>query len=225
MLPWILLARARVPGDNGELLLQQRGDEYSIRVDGYELMNTRVHGSEDALAEIACGQLQNSASAHILIGGLGMGFTLAAVLKALGPKGRATVAELVPEVVEWNRGPMGSASGHPLEDPRTIVKTMDVAEVIRQNRNTYDAILLDVDNGPSSLVAKENNRLYTVKGLQAAHTALRTDGILAIWSSAGDPPFTRRLSQCGFQPKLHKVGSTARTRGPRYYIWIAKRIG
>lgn len=224
MLPWKLLAKARVPGDNGELILQQRGDEYSIRVDGYELMNTRVHGSEDALAEIACGALKDRHRAHVLIGGLGMGFTLAAVLKSIGPKGQATVAELVPEVVEWNRGSMGSASGHPLADPRTIVKTADVADVIRQNRNAFDAILLDVDNGPTSLVAKGNNRLYSVNGLRAAHAALREGGILAIWSSADDPAFTRRLNQHGFEAKIQKIGSSGRSRGPRYWVWVARRV-
>lgn len=225
MLPWTLIAKAFVPGDDGELILQRRGDEYSIRVDGYELMNTRVHGSEDALAEIACGQLEDASHAHVLIGGLGMGFTLAAVLKAIGAAGRATVAELVPEVVEWNRGPMGAASGHPLTDPRTIVKTTDVADVIRRNRNAFDAILLDVDNGPTSLVAKGNNRLYTASGLRAAHTALRPSGILAIWSSADDPSFTRRLNQSGFEAEIHKVGSAGRSRGPRYYVWVGRRVG
>jgi spermidine synthase len=222
MLRWIQLAKARVPGEDGELLLQQRGEEYSIRVDGYELMNTRVHGSEDALAELACSRLKEPDRAHVLVGGLGMGFTLAAVLKAIGPKSKATVAELVPEVVEWNRGPMGAASGDPLSDPRTIVKTMDVAEVIRASSSTFDAILLDVDNGPASLVAKKNDRLYTRAGLRAAHAALRPDGVLAIWSSADDPAFTRRLQQNGFEPEIHRVGSH-RGRGPRYYVWIAKR--
>lgn len=225
MLPWIAIAKARVPGDNGELLLQRRGDEYSIRVDGYELMNTRVHGSEDALAEIACTQLRDAAHAHVLIGGLGMGFTLAAVLTAIGPAGKATVAELVPEVVEWNRGPMGTASGSPLADKRTTVVTKDVAEVIRQNRDAFDAILLDVDNGPTSLVAKGNDRLYTVAGLRAAHAALRPGGILAIWSSADDAVFTRRLNQQGFDAEVRKVGSSGRSRGPRYWIWIARRVG
>ena len=225
MLPWVQIAKARVPGDNGELLLQRRGDEYSIRVDGYELMNTRVHGSEDALAEIACAQLKDASAAHVLIGGLGMGFTLAAVLKSIGPKGKATVAELVPEVVDWNRGPMGDASGRPLDDARTIVKTMDVAEVIRQGKATWDAILLDVDNGPTSLVAKGNDRLYTPRGLAAAHDALRPGGILAIWSSADDPAFTRRLNQNGFDAEIHKIGSSGKTRGPRYWVWIARRVG
>lgn len=221
MLPWKLIAKARVPGDNGELILQQRGDEYSIRVDGYELMNTRVHGSEDALAEIACSKLKDASRAQVLIGGLGMGFTLAAVLKAIGPKGTATVAELVPEVVEWNRGPMGAASGQPLSDARTVVKVMDVADVIRQSKGAFDAILLDVDNGPTSLVAKGNDRLYTVAGLRAAHAALRPNGVLAVWSSADDAAFTKRLNQNGFTAQIEKVGSSGKSRGPRYWVWTA----
>jgi spermidine synthase len=224
MLPWIFLAKARVPGDNGELVLQQRGDEYSIRVDGYELMNTRVHGSEDALAEIACARLADATRARVLVGGLGVGFTLAAVLRSIGSEGRATVAELVPEVVVWNRGPLGVASGQPLSDPRTIVKVDDVAAVIREAKNEYDAILLDVDNGPTSLVAKGNDRLYTIAGLRAAHQALRPKGILAIWSSADDPAFTRRLNQNGFKAEIQKIGSTGKSRGPRYWVWIAQRV-
>lgn len=224
MLPWIQLSKARVPGEgNGELLLQQRGDEYSIRVDGYELMNTRVHGSEDALAEIACAYLSDASRAHVLIGGLGMGFTLGAVLKSIGPMGKATVAELVPEVVEWNRGPMGDAAGRPLDDPRTVVRVGDVADVILASAAAFDAILLDVDNGPTSLVARGNDRLYTIKGLHAARKALRPGGVLAIWSSSEEPAFTRRLNQNGFSADVQKVGSTGRTRGPRYWVWIARR--
>lgn len=224
MLPWIRLAAARVPGDNGELTLQRRGDEFSIRVDGYELMNTRVHGSEDALAELACSRLKELQRAHILIGGLGVGFTLAAVLRSIGPRAKATVAELVPEVVDWNRGELGAAAGHPLRDPRAIVVTGDVARVIRKSRDTFDAIVLDVDNGPTSLVARGNNRLYTVDGLRAAHEALRAEGILAIWSSADDPAFTKRLNQNGFAAAIHKIGSSGRNRGPRYWVWVAKRV-
>jgi spermidine synthase len=223
MLPWKLLAKARVPGDNGELVLQQRGDEFSIRVDGYELMNTRVHGSEDALAEVACAKLKDTRSAHVLVGGLGVGFTLAAALRQVGPTGRVTVAELVPEVVEWNRGPMGAASGNPLADPRTVVRVEDVASVIRGAKNEFDAILLDVDNGPTSLVAKGNDRLYTVAGLRAAHAALKPNGVLAIWSSADDPAFTKRLNQNGFVAEIEKIGSSGRTRGPRYWVWTAVR--
>jgi spermidine synthase len=183
-----------------------------------------VHGSEDALAEIACAELKDPARAHVLIGGLGMGFTLAAVLRSIGAKGTATVAELVPEVVEWNRGPMGRPSGEPLSDPRTIVRTIDVADAIRESRGAFDAILLDVDNGPNSLVAKGNDRLYTNAGLRAAHAALRESGILAIWASADDPAFTRRLNQNGFEARIEKIGSSGRTRGPRYFVWIAKRV-
>lgn len=224
MLPWRVLAKARVPGDNGELVLQQRGKEYSIRVDGYELMNTRVHGSEDALAELALAKVKDRARAHVLVGGLGVGFTLAAALRQVGPQGRVTVAELVPEVVEWNRGPVGAAAGQPLSDPRTIVRVEDVAKVIRAAKNEFDAILLDVDNGPTSLVAKGNDRLYTVAGLGAAHAALKPEGVLAIWSSADDPAFTKRLNQNGFSAVIEKIGSSGKTRGPRYWVWTAVRV-
>jgi spermidine synthase len=223
MIPWILLASAKVPGDDGELRLYQRGTEYSIRVGQYELMNNRVHASEDALASVACEGLTNRNSARILIGGLGMGFTLAAVLKELGPKSEVIVAELVPAVVEWNRGELGAVSGHPLRDARVVVRESDVAKVLREDVDTYDAILLDVDNGPAGLTSKANNWLYGPTGLRAAHASLRRGGLLAVWSSGDNPVFTKRLAQTGFEARQVKVRGRGKAGGSRFLIWLAKR--
>jgi spermidine synthase len=222
MLPWSLLGSAHVPG-GGEIRLHRRGDEFSIRVGGYELMNSRVHGSEDALASLACARLRQGPAPRVLIGGLGMGFTLAGVLRALGREARVVVAELVPEVVEWNRGPLAHLAGQPLADARVSVRVGDVGMVIAESRGAFDAILLDVDNGPAGLTSESNNRLYTPGGLRAAHNALRPEGLLAVWSAGADPAFTRRLQQAGFRVEEVPVRGRDARRGPRFLIWIASR--
>ncbi len=217
MLPWSLLDTATVPG-NGEIRLHQRGGEFSIRVDNYELMNSREHGSEDALAELVGKRV--APNARVLIGGLGMGYTLAAMLRVAGPKAEVVVAELVPAVVAWHRGPLAHVSGGALDDPRTIVREADVARVIGEG--TWDAILLDVDNGPRALTTKTNDRLYSVNGLRATWAALRPRGVLAIWSSGPDAAFTRRLQQIGFAVEEVAARSKA-NKGSRYLIWLATR--
>ena len=223
MQPWILLDRATVPGNGGELLLRQRGEEFSISLPGRgELMNSRVHGSEDALAEQTCARLAEPAGAQLLIGGLGMGFTLAAALRRLGDQARVVVAELVPAVVTWNRGALGERAGHPLQDPRVQVREEDVARVLKSARETYDAILLDVDNGPEGLTRKENDWLYGVNGLTAAYAALRPGGVLAVWSAGPDRDFVQRLCKVGFrvdEVRVHAHGS----KGARHVIWFAGR--
>lgn len=223
MIPWTLLDSAQVPGDGGEIRLYQRGTEYSIRVGGYELMNNRVHGSEDALASIVCERLPDRDAARMLVGGLGMGFTLAGVLKDCGPRSEVVVAELVPAVVTWNRGPLGAFAGNPLADPRVTVLERDVAEVIRAERGGFDAILLDVDNGPAGLTSQANNRLYSPSGLRAAHTALRPGGILAVWSAGPHPTFMRRLQQTGFETEEVRVRARGAAGGSRFLIWIARK--
>ena len=222
MVPWVLLGSASVPGDDGELRLYQRGSEFSIRIAQYELMNSRVHGSEDALGMLAANRIGGRA-ARILVGGLGMGFTTAALLKGLGAQAEVTVAELVPEVVAWNRGPLGEVSGKPLEDRRVQVVENDVAHLLKAGKAAWDAILLDVDNGPAGMTSKTNNWLYSPEGLRAAHAALRPDGMLAVWSSGDDAAFTRRMKQAGFATEKIPVRGRGAAGGPRYLIWLGTR--
>ncbi len=223
MIPWQLLDSAPVPGGDETMRLYRRGEEFSIRVDGHELMNSRVHGSEEALAELVCGRLAGRPAPALLIGGLGMGYTTAAALHRLGAQARVVVAELVPAVVAWNRGPLAALAGHPLDDPRIVVRETDVARILQTAGQTYDAILLDVDNGPEGLTRSGNDWLYSRAGLEAAHTALNPSGILAVWSATPSPAFTKLLRRTGFT--VEEV--TARARGPkggsRHVIWLAGR--
>lgn len=223
MIPWEFIGSARLPESREELRLYRRGGEFSIRFDAGELMNSRAHESEDALADLACAKIADRPKPRVLVGGLGMGFTAAAVLKHLGAAGRVVVAELAPAVVEWNRGPLAELAGRPLQDARLRVREIDVGRVIREAPQAYDAILLDVDNGPGGLACKANDRLYSMAGLKAAHAALRPAGVLAIWSAASDRAFCKRLRRAGFE--LEEVCSHARAagRGGRRTIWLAVR--
>lgn len=221
MIAWSLLDTARVPG-GGELRLLRRGAEFSIRLDGNELMNSRLSGSEQALATLACARIQSRTAPVVLIGGLGMGFTLRAALAELGPDARIVVAELVPAVVAWARGPMAEVFGDSLRDPRVTVREADVSGLLRSGRSAFDAILLDVDNGPEGLTRTANDALYDAKGLSVAHAALRPGGVLAVWSSGPDAGFVRRLRGAGFG--VDEVNARAnRSRGARYVIWLATR--
>ncbi len=222
-LPWALIDTAPVPEDGGELRLWQRGDEFSIRLGNNPLMNSRVFGSEEALAKIACAKIVSRARPNILIGGLGMGFTLRAALEVLGPDARIVVAELVPAVVAWNRGPLAALSGNCLTDARVDIREIDVAHLIQSEQSAYDAILLDVDNGPDGLTHRDNDRLYDLNGLAAAHAALRPGGVLAIWSSQPDKKFTRRLSTMGFVVEEIPVRAHKSNRKARHIVWIATR--
>jgi spermidine synthase len=222
MIPWILLDTAIIPGDGTEMRLYQRDSEYSIRVGTTELMNNRGHASEDALASMVCERLGKRRGMRLLIGGMGMGFTLVRALRDVGDDGEVVIAELVPEVIAWHRGPLAEVSSHALDDPRVTVREVDVADVIREARNAYDAILLDVDNGPEGLTAEANDRLYTMAGLRASLAALRPGGILAIWSAGPNPPFTRRLEQAGFDTEEVRVRGRG-AKGFRYLIWIARK--
>ena len=223
MTPWTLLDSAQVPGNGGELRLYQRNNEFSVKIVGRgELMNSRVHGSEDALAEHTCTRLVNCRNPQLLIGGLGMGFTLAAALRYLGKQAQIIVAELVPAVVDWNRGPLGDPAGHPLRDPRVTVSEMDVARMLTAGEQTYDAILLDVDNGPEGLTRKENDWLYSINGLNEAYTALRPRGVLAVWSAGPDKNFLHRLRKVGFEVDEMRVRAHG-SKGARHTIWFASR--
>ena len=203
--------------------LFRRGAEFSIRVGPHELMNSRVHASEEALADVACTRVADRRQARILIGGLGMGLTLAAVLSRVDDDAGVVVAELVPAVVKWNRDEMAELNGAALADPRVSVREVDVAKLIRDEKNAYDAILLDVDNGPSALTSKANERIYSMAGLRAAFDCLRSRGVLAVWSASSDPSFTRRLRQAGFAVEEVRVRGRGSAGGSRFLIWVAQR--
>jgi spermidine synthase len=220
MIPWELIDSAPLPGSAEQISLHKRGAEFSIRVQSREVMNSRMHESEDALADIICPRLADRPSPSILIGGLGMGFTLRAALRQLGPKAQVVVAELVPAVVRWNQELIGHLAGHPLRDKRTALRQMDVAEVILAQPQRYDAILQDVDNGPEGLTREQNGWLYRTPGLEAACAALRPRGVLAVWSAGPNRIFTQRLRAAGF--KVEEVRPHARNVR-RHTIWVAER--
>ena len=212
MIPRELVGTAKVPG-GGTLQLFRRGGDFMIVLDRNELMSSRMSGSEEALAVMTCARLDGRPAPHLLIGGYGMGFTLRAALKALGTEARLTVAELVPEIIAWARGPMAALMAGCLDDPRVRLVAGDVAAAIGAGRGSYDAILLDVDNGPEGLTRNANDRLYSVKGLAAAKAALRPGGVLAVWSAAPDRAFARRLDEVGF--RTEEVSARARGNGER----------
>ena len=220
MIPRELLATAIVPGGGEELRLFRRGEDYMIVLNRNELMNSRMSGSEEALAKMTIERLGTS-DAHLLIGGYGMGFTLRASYPALSPKGKVTVVELVPEIVSWAKEFMAELTGDGLNDPRLTLVIGDVADAIRGG--AYDAILLDVDNGPDGLTRNANDRLYSAHGLAAAKAALRPGGILAVWSAAPDRHFARRLGDAGFAVDEVTLSARSNGKGPRHTIWFAQR--
>lgn len=223
MLPWILLATAPTP-EGGTLRLLRRGDEFSIRLhDGNELMNSRLGGSEGALAVAALERLAGRQAPHVLIGGLGMGFTLRAAQAAAPSDARLTVVEIAPELIGWAAGPMAAVFGDCLSDPRTAVVPGDVCAAIRAAAGGFDAILLDVDNGPDGLTRVGNDALYDEAGLRAARRALTAGGVLAVWSAAPDAAFTRRLTRCGFDAATLTVRAGHGRRGARHTIWLGVR--
>jgi spermidine synthase len=222
MIPWVHLGTATVPGGEGELKLMRRGAEFSIMAGAIPLMNSRMNSSETALAELACERLRGRRGCRILIGGYGMGFTLRAALSGLGADAQVVVAELVPAVLEWARGPMAELTAGCLSDPRVSIHEGDVGGVIAASRGSFDAILLDVDNGPDGLSRSANDRLYTLRGLHAARAALRPKGLLAIWSAAPNKAFASRLGSAGFSVDEVKARAN-KGRGVRHIIWAATR--
>ncbi|WP_299977654.1 hypothetical protein [Desulfobacula sp.] len=223
MIPWEKIDRAKIPGHEGYVTLRKRGTEFSIRTAGTELMNSRVHGSEDALADLTYSRIKQKSDLRILIGGLGMGFTLAAALEQSKPDTRIIVSELIPAVVRWNREYLGHLAEMPLDDSRVSVAEEDVVKTIGRKKSVWDAILLDVDNGPEGLTRKTNNRLYSRSGLETSFFALCPEGILAVWSSGANETFTRRLTQCGFQTETITVRAHTSKKGSRHTIWLAKK--
>ena len=219
MTPRILIDTASIPG-GADMQLFSRGDDFMIVVDRNELMSTRMNGSEIALATLALERIAGVKAPKVLIGGYGMGFTLRAVLGSVGPGAVVTVAELVPEIIAWARGPMAAVAAGCLDDPRVRLFEGDVADVIREGG--YDAILLDVDNGPDGLVRAENDRLYAPRGLKAAKAALAPGGVLAVWSAGPDAKFVRRLNDAGFAVEEVAVKARSNGKGPRHVIWFAR---
>lgn len=220
MKPWETLDEAVLP-DGSKLALRRHDGEYVIAADGYDLMVSRMHGSEEALATLALGT--DRKKRRVLIGGLGMGYTLRAVLELLPPDGEAVVAELLQQVVDWNHGELGALAGNPLDDPRTTVDVRDVRDVIRLSEPyRYDAILLDVDNGPDSWTQQPNAWLYTPNGLAAIKRALKAKGVLGIWAVRSDPGFERRLGAAGFHAETHKVKARGRHGGPLQAVFIGR---
>jgi len=222
MIRWVELGVAAVPGDGGVLRLMQRGAEFSIMAGAIELMNSRLSGSEEALASLTRARLKDRSNPKILIGGLGMGFTLRAALAAWGPDAGVTIAELVPEVVAWARGPLAHIHGEGLTDPRVTVFEGDVAALINAEPARWDAILLDVDNGPEALMRKANDDLYDSYGLTETYAALRPGGVLAVWSVDPNPAFTRRLRATRFAVEELRVHANGK-RGARHVIWLATK--
>ena len=223
MIPWKLLSRCKTPDNKRELILYQRDTEYSIRVNGQELMNSRMFGSEMMLAELSCPEIAERKNANVLIGGLGMGYTLSAALRLLHPDADVLLAEFVPSVVEWNKNVLGSLAGDPLKDSRVTVVIEDVINIINNNTSAFDAILLDVDNGPDSLTQEGNDELYSMSGVAMIHRALRPGGVVAVWSSSPDTGFIQRLNRSSFHVLEKKVRGRTHKKGPVHTIWIATK--
>lgn len=219
------LATAMIPNQGGELVLLQRNDEFTIKLSGSRgvLMNSRVYNSEQELAKLGCAHLQHKEKAAVLVGGLGMGYTLASALSCVTGSSSVTVAELIPEVVEWNRGPLGNCAGNPLADKRSQVSVGDIADLVKQQKPDFDTILLDVDNGPEGITNDENNWLYSAAGLSALYQCLREKGVLAVWSAGPDALFATQLKKAGFQV-TQKMVRARPGKGSRHMIFLAKKL-
>ncbi len=222
MKPWTLLGESQTP-DGTRLTLMEHDRDLVILANGKMLMSSRMHGSEEELAALACKHLTTTESSRVLVGGLGLGYTLRATLDLLPPTASVVVGELVAGVVEWNRGPLGPLANHPLDDRRVKVIIDDVGKTMRLDREGFDAILLDVDNGPDAFTATGNAALYANDGVLSAHRALRPDGVLAVWSAWEDRKFEQRLRWAGFTVNVHRMRARLKRGGPRHTIFVGKR--
>jgi spermidine synthase len=222
VLPWVLIEKSATP-DGAALELWQRGEEFSIRTAGHELMGSRMYGSEAQLAELCVAALGKTSQQRVLIGGLGCGYTLAAALAVLGPRARVFVDEISPAVIAWNRGVLGGLAGHPLRDRRVRIQEADVIDDLMRNEEPLELILLDVDNGPSALSQARNAWLYQGDGLARLHVRLSAGGVLGVWSAGPDPRFVKRLRSVGFVVEEHLVRASG-SRGKRHVVWLARRI-
>lgn len=225
MRPWIHLDTANVPGDKTQLKLMQRGEEFSIMLGTNELMNSRLSGSEEALATLSAERIGGKAKARVLIGGLGMGFTLRAALGCFGADSETVVSELVPEIIAWARGPLTPVFGACLDDPRVKIINDDVGKVIAAGKGAYDAILLDVDNGPDGVSREQNDQLYGTAALRKSWAALRPGGVLAVWSAHPSEQFVKRLGAAGFAVEEVKVRARSGGKGARHVIWLGAKRG
>lgn len=224
MIPWQLLGSADISGQPRQALqLYQRDQEFSLRLGNQELMNSRIHASEEALAELSCKQIAGRTQPVVLIGGLGMGYTLRAALDQLPRDARVIVAELLSEVVEWNQGVLAHLAGEPLKDKRVQVKLKDVVKLVKAGEKLYDAILLDIDNGPSALTQADNQWLYGFNGLRGIFAALKPGGVLGVWSAGPDQRFAKRLEQVRFEVQEKRVKARGTAGGTSHWIWTARR--
>ena len=222
MKPFELLGQALSP-DNTAIKLMRRGDEYILLADGAILMSSRMHGSEEALATFGCQRVRTLEQPNVLIGGLGMGFTLRATLDLLPADASVVVAELLPAVVEWNRGPLGPLARRPLNDKRVEVVTGDVFAILSSRLGQFDAVLLDVDNGPAAFTASKNAGLYDNRGIAAAHAALKTEAVLAVWAAQDDRKFEQRLRDGGFEVQVQRLRGRLKKGGPRHTIFLSRK--
>jgi len=220
MKPRVKIATAQTP-DGGEMVLYQHGRDFSIMINGQDLMHSRQHESELELARLGCAHLAGRTAARILIGGLGMGYTLRQALNMLSPGAQVVVGELLGEVVKWNREFFGDLNGHPLGDQRVDLKTGDIFELISRSGRKFDAILLDIDNGPDAMTDSGNRRLYGPEGLQACRRALREQGCLAVWSAEPNKKFEQRLMSCSFHVRRYRVSAYRGSKSPSRFIWVA----
>ena len=221
MIPWKTLDRSPIPG-GGELTLVQRGEEMAIRVNGAELMASRAHASEERMAVIAAERLGGVEKPRVLIGGLGLGYTLRATLDAFPASATVVVAELVPAVVTWMRGPLAHLAGHPLDDRRTVVEIADAAAIIRASPRAFDAILLDIDNSPTTLIRESNGSLYSTAGMASAKAALAPGGVLVVWSAGPDDRFAQRMQRAGFRVEVLRARAHGERRGHAYTLFVGE---
>jgi spermidine synthase len=221
MQPWELLGQARTP-EGTDMTLTRRGNEYMILADGKDLMSSRMKGSEEELARVGCDRARTMESPCVLVGGLGMGFTLRATLDVLPSDSTVVVAELMPVVVEWNRGPLAPLANRPLEDRRVKVEVGDVAVLLREGKARFDSVLLDVDNGPAAFTQTSNAGLYDNAGLTTIRAALKPEGVLAVWSAWDDRKFEHRLRHHGFAVEVVRVRARLRQGGPRHTIFVGR---
>jgi spermidine synthase len=222
--PQTILDGASTP-EGGEVVLYERGGVYTIRVNGRELMSSRVHGSEEELARLVCEALGGGNRPRVVIGGLGLGYTLRAALDALPTGAEVRVVELLGAVVEWNRGPLSHLAGRPLDDPRVVVEVGDVMERLHASEGTFDGVILDVDNGPDGLTMAANERIYRDRGLAAIHRALRPGGVLGVWSAEPDRAFARRLSSVGFLVSSKRAAARGGGSGPWHTVFLGRKKG